>query len=377
MIIGPDPEELQHNAKQKFPDMVGKGQVGQFKQIIPTQENIAVAVVKAAQGETAKAQLEHEAFLLNFLRENDFPAIQTYGNVFEVAPGRHALMMDYIENTTLLDGKSINNLRYSVPGMVLGIPVKTGDEAWAMQLPAIMRSIDKAASTCDLEQAKAFANTLGEQVAQLMKTVKEKMLMVGDLQILVDPKGKITIIDPLDVLRVVPKPNGQGVDFVDVVDPTKKNSALFVNSLFTSMDMLETVKNMCEEMGKATDNVELRNIVQTMMNPNPQLSLKNPLSVSAPPSPELGRRSNANDPRQSKSMPGSVSGTPSGSMRQTQNSQSRASDYQHRPPPIAPQAARRSTTPTPTARSTGTVPTRPSSTLPNTTDNSGGTKPKI
>lgn len=381
MNNGPKPEDLQQDAKQKYPNIAGQGLVGQFKQIIPTQENIAVAVVKAAQGETAKERLEHEAYLLNYLREQGFPAIQTYGEVFEVAPGRHALMMDYVPDATLLDGKSIDTLKFSIPGMVLGVPVNTGHEAWAMQLPTIMRNIEEAALISDLEQVKTFAKTLGEQAAQLVKTVQEKMLMVGDLQILVDRKGKITIIDPLDVLKVVPRPDRRGVDFVDIVDPKKQNTSGFLQSLDISMEMLDRVQKLCVEIGKAKDKVDLRNIVQTMMNPDPKNTIRNPLTASAPPSPVLARRPQVSDPRQSRSLPGSVSSTPSIPVR---NGPNRASDYDHRPPPItqaANAAARRSLPTTATARPTGTEPTKPNSSIPTTTttttDTPQGKKPKV
>ncbi|MGE3318694.1 MAG: hypothetical protein AB7I18_05305 [Candidatus Berkiella sp.] len=352
-------EDLQARAKENYPQLVGQGHVGQFKSVIPISEGLAVAVVRASAGETAKEQLAHETHLLNILRENGFPALNTYGDIFEITAGHPAVMMEYIPNASLLDGKSIDMVKYMIPAMALGVSINTGDEAWAMKLPSILRQMQAACFTSNLDTVKAFAEKLQSEVTNLMKTVQEKMMMIGDLQILVDPKGKITIIDPLDVLKVVPKNNGQGVDFVDMVNPNKPNTQQFINSLFKSMEMLESVGKICEQIKSAKSAQELQQTVARIANPRGGF-----IPSSAPPSPVMQRRATVKDPRQTKSAPGTPTESPPGSLREQSDDR--------RPPAVTPaqMTSRRANT-EPTKRSNApqtTPPNRPTSKATTVTD---------
>lgn len=256
--IQPTVEMMQQEAIARFHQLhTGKGAVGQFKEISPLTDTVAVAVVRATKDKViAKLELEHENHLLHILRENGFPALQTHGGVFEIDENKFALLMDWIPNANLIDGKTPDALALSLPAMVLGMKINTGKEAWAMQASKLGAQIRENAKSCDMKKAQAFAQTLGDEFKSLKNIMDTKGMIVGDLQILVRPNGKITIIDPLDVLQMVPKdPNdpAKGVDLIDVVNPDKPNSMGFMRSLMESAKMIDQVINFCEGICKAKD----------------------------------------------------------------------------------------------------------------------------
>lgn len=275
---------LQKQAIEQF-STLETASVGQFKQIMPLEDNTkAVAVVRASGGEQAKHDLEHEANLLKILKDNGFPALNTYDGVFEIAPGKFGLVMDYVSNANLIDAKAPDMIKVLLPALMMGVKIDTGKEAWAMQIPRITQTVLSQMKQKNPQQIKDFAENLGTQVKQLLKNIKEKGLVVADLQMLIDPTGKITIIDPLDVLRVVPKnPPEQGVDFVDVVNPQKPNSTQFIKSLNESIDMLVDIAKTCDAIVKAK-NENLPQAIGSLMT-----SVR-PKAVSAPSSPVMERR---------------------------------------------------------------------------------------
>lgn len=284
------PEELQAQAKSEYAEIIKrKGAVGQFKQILPMTDDIALAIVRASSGPQAKEDLEHEVALLKVLQEHGYPALQTYGEVFEVADGKHAVVMDWVPNANLIDGKSPEMINYLLPALMLGVPINTSNEAWAMQLPQMMRNMQLAAKNCNFDEVQAFARNVSREIAQLQKIIEEQKLIIGDLQMLITPQGKITIIDPLDVLRMVPKdPPGQGFDFVDVMDPSKPNSKEFIQSLFKSMAMLENMKMICDGVATLKDKQMFEMLISSMAS---SLSPSRPGSrvSSAPSSPVMPR----------------------------------------------------------------------------------------
>ncbi len=287
---------IQAEAIQQFSTLEAAS-VGQFKQIMPLSDpSKAVAVVRASGGEQAKHDLEHEAKLLNILRENGFPALQTFDGVFEVAKGKYGLVMEYVQNANLIDSKAPDMMKVLLPALMMGVAIDTGKEAWAMQVPTITQKVMSSLKQKNPEQLKAFAENLGNQIKQLMQTMKEKSLVIADLQMLIDAKGKITIIDPLDVLRVVErKPPEKGLDFVDVVNPNKPNTKQFINSLYDSMGMLEDIAKTCDAIVKAK-NENLPQVIGALMT-----SVR-PKVASAPSSPVMERRQPP-EPRRPHSAP--------------------------------------------------------------------------
>lgn len=280
----PTTTQIQAEAIQQFATLEAAS-VGQFKQIMPLSDpSKAVAVVRASGGEQAKHDLEHEAKLLNILRENGFPALQTFDGVFEVAKGKYGLVMEYVQNANLIDSKAPDMMKVLLPALMMGVAIDTGKEAWAMQVPTITQKVMSSLKQKNPEELKAFAENLGNQIKQLMQTMKEKSLVVADLQMLIDASGKITIIDPLDVLRVVEKkPPEKGFDFVDVVNPNKPNTKQFINSLYDSMGMLEDIAKTCDAIVKAK-NDNLPQVIGALMT-----SVR-PKAASAPSSPVMERR---------------------------------------------------------------------------------------
>lgn len=300
----PEVTPLQQQVIEQF-NTLGAASVGQFKQIMPLPDSTkAVAIVRASDGLQAKHDLEHENNLLKILKENGFPALNTYDGVFEISKGKYGLVMDYLTNCSLLDSKAPDMMKVLLPALMMGVPIDTGREAWAMQLPAITRNVLTAMRSKDPDEIRNFASNLGTQIKQLMQTMQEKGLVIADLQMLIDPKGKITIIDPLDVLRVVPKkPPEQGIDFVDVVDPKKPNSAQFINSLFESMGMLEDIAKTCDAIA-VTKNEHLPKVISSLM------TSARPRAGSMPGSPVMERRP---PERRSQSAPPALGGASSSS----------------------------------------------------------------
>lgn len=308
---------LQQQAVEQFSTLEAAS-VGQFKQIMPMEDPTkAVAVVRASHGIQAKNDLEHENKLLGILRDNGFPALNTYDGVFEIDAGKYGLVMDYLANCSLIDAKAPDMMKVLLPALMTGVAVDTGKEAWAMQVPAISKKVQEALKQKDPMQLKDFAMNLGSQVKQLVQTMQEKSLVVADLQMLVDQNGKITIIDPLDVLRVIPTP--RGMEFKDVINPDKPNTPSFINTLYDSMAMLEDMVKTCDAIAKAKPE-HLPMVVSSLMTST------RPRSASLPASPVMERRV---PPGRPSSAPAALGGRPS--VRAESSSMAASSSVRARP----------------------------------------------
>ncbi len=293
-------EELQEKAKSEYFELLSKkGAVGQFKKIVPMTENIAVAIVKASDGLKAKQDMEHEVTLLKVLKEHGFPVLQTYGDVFEIADAKHAVVMDWVPNANLIDGKAPEMINYLLPALMLGVPINTSNEAWAIQLPQVSKKILAATQNINIAEIQEFARNLSQEISELQRVMDEQKLLIADLQMLITPQGKITIIDPLDVLRIVPKvaPN-IGFDLVDILDPSKPNSESFLKSLFKSIEMLDNMKKICDSVAKVKDKQSLQKMISDIM-----LSHSAPRHGSAPVSPFMPRVTVARNAQSEPSSP--------------------------------------------------------------------------
>lgn len=256
-----DPVEvtrLQSESKAKYRELMDSPEArqGSFKRIVPVNDQVAVAMIESKQGEKDKAALEHEVKLLEILRENNLPALQTHGGVFEVKPGTYGVLMDWHPTARLLDGKDPDAVNLLVMGLLLDIKIPTG-EGWVMHLERIKKEVQHKLQdpNTDIEQVKAAAQNLKNNFSKLMDTLKQNNIVIGDLQLLVNSKGDITIIDPIDVLKKTPdKTRANQFNWVDIVDPTKPTSPDFMESTRRSQKMLEAGRDICDKISRTIDS---------------------------------------------------------------------------------------------------------------------------
>jgi hypothetical protein len=106
----------------------------------------------------------------------------------------------------------------------------------------------------DINKIKEAAQNLKNNFSKLMETLKQNNIVIGDLQLLVNSKGEITIIDPIDVLKKTPdKVRANQFNWVDVVDPSKPTSPDFMESTRRSHKMLEAGKDICDKITRTIE----------------------------------------------------------------------------------------------------------------------------
>ncbi|MGE3319574.1 MAG: hypothetical protein AB7I18_09795 [Candidatus Berkiella sp.] len=242
-----DIKKIQEIVKQHYHDILSGSMVlGKLKKIIPILQRYAIAVLDSQGPEENKTNLESEQQYLKLLRDNGFPVIGTYGNVFEVQPGQYGIIMDWIPNACLMDAKKPVELSYALSGLLLGYKVDLGKEQ-TKNVNFFKASFYLELQKAELQKVIKRAEVLKQQLETLLERFTEQNLFVGDLQVLVDINGQCTIIDPHHLARAVPEPH----KYVDALDDKKQlpqDSEKLINN---SIDMLGSCVKWLDGVTKA------------------------------------------------------------------------------------------------------------------------------
>jgi hypothetical protein len=252
---------LQDLAKAKFTKTTKKAVLGQFKRIEPFRDIPGFAVAIANNpGEDSRVKLEHECELLSTLAQNNLPAIKTYGDVFEITKDRFGVLMDWVPNATLLDGKDPDAINVILPYLLLGEEIPTG-EARVLYLPRgkLESKINDKISREEIGQMRDRAEKLSNEFSELINTLKKNNVVVGDLQLLISDKDEIFIIDPIDVLyRMKDRQGTQACKLHDAINGSEVKSIDFEESIRKSEKMLKDSKKWLKKLSQSEDTEEFK-----------------------------------------------------------------------------------------------------------------------
>lgn len=244
---------------------------GEFKRIIPLGDGRAVAVMTQA---TDKDALKKECQYLQSLQQSGVSALNTYGEIFQVGKEKHpAVIVDWIPNATLIDVKHPDAMRATVPAILLGVKVGKGEAGLAFSLTEINKAVDNL--LVDSSQFAAIqerAKQLAQAFTELDAQIKSGKLNIVDLQVLVGPDNKLTVIDPQEVLDS---------KYVDVLDPNKKieikNNPDLVMFLNNARELLANHAQMFNAVAKAANPEELSRALKVEPIKKPTAKGGNPL----------------------------------------------------------------------------------------------------
>lgn len=254
-------ETLQDLAKAKFTKTTKNAVLGQFKRIEPFRDIPGFAVAIANNpGEDSKVKLEQECELLGTLAQNNLPAIKTYGDVFEISKDRFGVLMDWVPNATLLDGKDPDAINVILPYLLLGEEIPSG-EARVLYLPRgkLESKINDKISREEIGQMRDRAAKLSDEFSELINTLKKNNVVVGDLQLLISDKDEIFIIDPIDVLyRTKDRRDTQVCKLHDAINGREVKSIDFEESIRKSEKMLKDSKKWLKKLSQLEDTEEFK-----------------------------------------------------------------------------------------------------------------------
>jgi len=260
----PTSAELQALAKKNFATITASqlplGQ-GNFKRVYRLTDKVAIAS-SIHKTDSAQKPFEEECVRLKTLAAMGLPALPVYSDVFDI-DGRPAFLVEAIPDHTFIDGKDPKtNISTVLPSMLLNVKIPA-TEAWFRYKDKIISEVkQKLSDPKALSDAQKKAGILLQQLDGIVKTLEANDAIIVDLQLVVDPSGKITIIDPLDIVR-----QGKQLGEFTTLDgkPIEKNDS-FTQSLNNTYGMLKDMRAFC------------RNI---MASQEPQKQLSSLLNIGA------------------------------------------------------------------------------------------------
>ncbi|MBN9288024.1 MAG: hypothetical protein BGO43_00760 [Gammaproteobacteria bacterium 39-13] len=275
----PTIEQIQAQAKTQYSAIslqLPMGQ-GEFKQILPFLPKIAVAVTKkrALEDEMTreKTMLDRECAQLRFLSNLHLPALRVHGDPFVInsdSSGRikYGVLMDAIPKHTFIDTKDPATLNTFLPSILLNVEIPRG-EAWYMKRAQIETAIARNLSNpTALEQAKGKAKALLIQLEQIAGILKANNIAIVDLQLTVEPDGKITIIDPLDVVRPLPSNKYKSMITQEIIDNSD-----FTRKVVETQAMMDRMIKYCNDVIKANPK-ELPTLITPILGSSSGMSVR-------------------------------------------------------------------------------------------------------
>ncbi|MCS5709320.1 hypothetical protein CC99x_010425 [Candidatus Berkiella cookevillensis] len=149
--------------------------------------------------------VRNEKEYLNYLSEKNYPVVTVYGNAFVVEQKleqpRLAMLMQYIPGV-FIEAKTAAPLNILILAALLGIPARAHQEAWLAlnqnHLAAnIIQAMDQPQNFSQLQEK---ANILAKNFQALIQKMEQDQIMICDLQMIISKDGRLTIIDPLDIV---------------------------------------------------------------------------------------------------------------------------------------------------------------------------------
>ncbi len=225
---------------------------GSFKTIYPLNQEYAVASTKAS------TMLGKEKKLLQKLEDVGLPAIKIYSDVFELPQDYQAVLLQWISDATLIDVKDFESAQRKLMIAALGIDLPVSGEAWVLYKDMIEQRVNKMfANNAELFiHVQQFAKTLHQALLDIINKLESNALRIADLQLLVTKEGAVSIIDPIDVVKIKSSIVNSNV-YLSLLDESVQNGPDFVQQLIMGQDMLNNCLQWCSEIARLSSNVDM------------------------------------------------------------------------------------------------------------------------
>ncbi|MGE3318693.1 MAG: hypothetical protein AB7I18_05300 [Candidatus Berkiella sp.] len=238
-------------------------EAGTCKRVFRLPNNIALAVTHGSAG-MEKDLIFNEQIYLNYLKEQGYPVVSMRGQVFAVEEEgkaiRYGYLMDYIPDAVFIETKSPALLKAQIYAALLGIPTHPSEGWWGINHSRIFNVISTMLQDPEtFKEVQISAATLVQNYKNLIAKLRKDSLAISDLQMMLSKDGTLTIIDPLDVVRVDPKNN----QLISIADPTRPPDAGFRDFLLRTNDWLNEGFKIAHTITSAANPEHLQTLAGT------------------------------------------------------------------------------------------------------------------
>lgn len=246
-------DEVQHN----FPKIKQSNcEIGTCKKVYQLPNNLGLAVTHG-NSLTEKELIHNEHVYLSYLKDQGYPVVNFHGAVFPVESGenrtRYGYLMDYISHAVFVEAKTPALIKAQIFAALLGIPTLAREAWWGLHNKSLTEEICRQLKNPrNLPSIQESAGVLFENFKKLINKLHEDNLAIADLQIMLSQDGGLTIIDPLDVVKIDPEMK----TVISVIHPQRKPASGFIPFLLQTNQWLERAASICHTI-KTIDNPEM------------------------------------------------------------------------------------------------------------------------
>lgn len=234
---------------------------GTCKKCLPIQDTPYCVVVMHEATDFAKEMIHRERQYLDYLQKKGFPVVETAGDVFPICakgqPVRYGLIEKHVRDGVFIEAKTPAPLKLLIFAALTGT-IFRATEAWFLQKDSIEKTIAEKLTQDSFERIKAAAICLQRNFEMILSLMKDKQVEISDLQGLITVDGTLTIIDPLDVVKVE-----QGYTKVDsILASNQKVNPDFISFLKKTKLWLQEGVLLSAKIGQATSVETLQDILK-------------------------------------------------------------------------------------------------------------------
>lgn len=238
-------------------------EAGTCKRVFKLPNNIGLAVTHG-NSLMERDLIRNEEIYLAYLKEHQYPVVDMHGGVFAVEGEgkneRYGYLMDYIPNAVFIEVKSPSLLKTQIFAALLGIPTQPSEGWWGLNFnrvnSAIAAKLDDPENYNDL---KANAATLLTNFTNLIEKLERDSIAIADLQIMLGNNGSLTIIDPLDVVKLDPV----NKKITSIANPDREPAAGFRQFLMKTTDWLTAAQKTCSTIANASTPALLKSFISS------------------------------------------------------------------------------------------------------------------
>jgi len=207
-------EQIQTAVQQHFDQIVNQqpGEVGTCKKMVnlgclnPAWQHLCVVFGKTPGGFLHDMVLK-ERKLLAHLETQGYAIVKVFGEPFNVQPGQQRFgMIESFIRGVFIEAKTPAPLKLLLTAALLEIPCKS-QEGWiAFNLQRVVEEISTKLSNSEAFLAfQARAQHLATAFENLITQLEQQHEKIHDLQMIISADGSLTVIDPLEVIKVSPE----------------------------------------------------------------------------------------------------------------------------------------------------------------------------
>lgn len=256
---------------------------GSFKQVCQLEDDVVLGLACIREKViSAERALIKEAFLLDFMRSINLPAVQFYSAPFRTATGQYAVILDWISDAVLVDVKDFESAQNKLFSIAFGVTIPNG-EGWVLQRSKIETEVREKLMNdgIALSQAKLFAESLHEKLINILSCSEKEKIMISDLQLMITQQGEVSIIDPVDVVRVenIDSGSSNNWQYRSIYDDVLLDNVDFIKQLHDAKNMLKKCIAWCVSIMAVNSASELLEIALNMQSSERVVSHTKPTSL--------------------------------------------------------------------------------------------------